>query len=58
MKRTSFEKLDSQQQEQLRKLKSASLAAAAKAEGVLQEDQPSHDSIQDDIGSTLTKPKL
>lgn len=34
MKKSDFEKLDSQQQGQLRKLKSASLAAAAQAEGM------------------------
>lgn len=34
MKKMDFEKLDSQQQGQLRKLKSASLAAAAQAEGM------------------------
>lgn len=34
MKKMAFEKLDPEQQEQLRKLKSASVAAAAKAEGI------------------------
>jgi len=34
MKKAAFERLDPEQQEQLRKLKSASVAAAAKAEGI------------------------
>jgi hypothetical protein len=34
MKKTAFEKLDPEQQEQLRKLKSAAVVAAAKAEGI------------------------
>lgn len=34
MKKSDFDKLDVYQQEQLRKLKSASLAAAAQAEGM------------------------
>lgn len=54
MKKTSFEKLDSQQQDQLRKLKSASLAAAAKAEGIdLEKDKPNsleHDDVLSNLG--------
>lgn len=38
MKRGLFDKMDPEQQEQLRKLKSASLAAAAKFEGIEVED--------------------
>lgn len=49
MKRTTFEKLDSQQQEQLKKLKSAALAAAAKAEGINLGSSETPQSVNEEI---------
>ena len=58
MRKLDFEKLDSQQQGQLRKLKSASLAAAAQAEGMTLGDEIHPLEVADEISSSNDKKPL